>query len=137
MHTADLQDRAGAQLLLELVKDVFPRMQRLWADNGYTGSLRDWVKEQLGWTVDIVRHAPRPRGMWVFPGQEVDWSVFERARGFRHLPRRWVVERTIAWIGRNRRMSKDYEYLAATSEALVYLAMSRLMLKRLAKMEAA
>jgi transposase len=75
--------------------------------------------------------------MWVFPGQEVDWSVFERPRGLRHLPRRWVVERTIAWIGRNRRMSKDYEYLTATSEALVYLAMSRLMLKRLAKMKEA
>ena len=137
VHTADLQDRAGAKLLLELVKGVFPRMQRLWADNGYTGPLRDWVKEQLGWTVDIVRHAPRPRGMWVFPGQEVDWSVFKRPRGFRHLPRRWVVERTIAWIGRNRRMSKDYEYLTATSESFVYLAMSRVMLRRLAKMEAA
>jgi transposase len=137
VHTADLQDRAGAKLLLDPIKGVFPRMQRLWADTGYTGPLGDWVNEQLGWTIEIVRHAPRPRGMWVFPGQEVDWSLLERPRGFRHLARRWVVERTIAWIGRNRRMSKDYEYLTASSEAMVYLAMSRLMLRRLAKMDAA
>jgi putative transposase len=63
----------------------------------------------------------------------VDWSLFQRPRGFRHLPKRWIVERTIAWIGRNRRMSKDYEFLPATSEAMVYLAMTRVMLKRLAK----
>ncbi len=71
--------------------------------------------------------------MWVFPGQEVDPTVFQRPRGFRHLPRRRVVERTIAWIGRNRRMSKDYEALPATGKAMVYLAMVRVMLRRLAK----
>jgi len=63
-------------------------------------------------------------------------AVFERPRGFRHLPRRWVVERTLAWIGRYRRMSKDYEYLPSSSEAMVYLTMLRLMLTRLAKQNA-
>ncbi len=60
-------------------------------------------------------------------------ALFERPRGFRHVPRRWVVERTFAWIGRNRRMSKDYEYVPATSEAWMYLSMLRVMLKRLAR----
>jgi len=71
--------------------------------------------------------------MWVFPGEEIDDSLFQRPKGFRHLPRRWVVERTFGWIGRYRRMSKDYEYLTSSSEAMVYLTMLRLMLKRLAK----
>ncbi len=60
-------------------------------------------------------------------------AAIARPRGFRHLPRRWVVERTLAWIGRYRRMSKDYEYLTSSSEAMVYLSMLRLMLTRLAK----
>jgi len=74
--------------------------------------------------------------MWVWPGMEITpelLAAFERPRGFRHLPRRWVVERTLAWIGRYRRMSKDYEYLTSSSEAMVYLTMLRLMLTRLAK----
>lgn len=133
VHAADMQDREGAKHLLEPVKGLFPRLQKLWADQGYTGPIGAWIAEQLGWTVEIVKHTPRPRGMWVFPGQEVDPTVFQRPRGFRHLPRRWVVERTIAWIGRNRRMSKDYEALPATGEAMVYLAMIRVMLRRLAK----
>ena len=66
-------------------------------------------------------------------GEEIDESLFERPKGFRHLPRRWVVERTLAWIGRYRRMSKDYEYLTSSSEAMVYLTMLRLMLTSLAK----
>jgi transposase len=133
VHAANIQDRAGAKLLLEPVKGLFPRLEKLWADQGYSGPIQEWIKEQLGWTVEIVKHTPRPRGIWVFPGQEVDWSTFQRPRGFRHLPRRWIIERTIAWIGRNRRMSKDYEFLPATSEAFVYLAMIRVMLRRLAK----
>jgi transposase len=65
-----------------------------------------------------------------------DWSLLERPKGFRHLPRRWVVERTIAWIGRYRRMSKDYEFLPASNEAMVYLTMIRVLLGRLAKPQA-
>lgn len=93
VHAADMQDREGAKHLLEPVKGLFPRLQKLWADQGYTGPIGAWITEQLGWTVEIVKHTPRPRGMWVFPGQEVDPTVFQRPRGFRHLPRRWVVER--------------------------------------------
>jgi putative transposase len=136
VHSAKLQDREGVPLLLEPVKGQFPRIEKVWVDNAYTGSGRIWIKEHMGWEVEVVSHPPRPRGMWVFPGEEIDYSLFERPKGFRHLPRRWVVERTLAWIGRYRRMSKDYEYLTSSSEAMVYLTMLRLMLTRLAKQNA-
>lgn len=144
VHPASLQDRAGAKLVLVGMDEAFPRIQQLWADQGYTGKVRMWIKATLGWEVTIVRHRPRPRGKWVphsTTGDLSDWTTvyftYERLplerTGFRGvLPRRWVVERTIAWIGRNRRMSKDYEYCPATSEAWVYLSMVRVMLKRLA-----
>ena len=64
---------------------------------------------------------------------EVDWEKLLPPKGFQVQPRRWVVERTFSWIGRNRRMSKDYERLPASSEAFIYVAMSRLMVKRLAR----
>jgi transposase len=70
---------------------------------------------------------------WAKEGVSVDWQRLLPPKGFVVLPRRWVVERTIAWIDHNRRMSKDYERLAATSEAFIYVAMSRLMLRRLAR----
>jgi putative transposase len=133
VHRADIQDREGVPLLLEPVQGQFPRMEKVWVDNGYTGTGRIWIKEHMGWEVEVVSHPRRPRGMWVFPGEEIDYSLFERPKGFRHLPRRWVVERTLAWIGRYRRMSKDYEYLTSSSEAMVYLTMLRLMLRRLAR----
>jgi putative transposase len=136
VHSAKLQDREGVPLLLEQVKGHFPRMEKVWVDNGYTGTGRNWIKEHMGWEVEVVSHPRRPRGMWVWPGMEITpemLAAFERPRGFRHLPRRWVVERTLAWIGRYRRMSKDYEYLTSSSEAMVYLTMLRLMLTRLAK----
>src|SRR5215471_5863449 len=90
----------------------------------------------MGWEVEVVRHAPRPRGMWVWPGMQITeemLAAITRPKGFRHLPRRWVVERTLAWIGRNRRMSKDYEYLPSSSESMVQRTMIRLRLKRLAR----
>lgn len=136
VHSAKLQDREGVPLLLEPVKGHFPRIEKVWVDNGYTGTGRTWIKEHMGWEVEVVSHPRRPRGMWVWPGMEITpdmLAAFERPRGFRHLPRRWVVERTLAWIGRYRRMSKDYEYLTSSSEAMVYLSMLRLMLTRLAK----
>jgi putative transposase len=98
-----------------------------------SGRKRHILVDTLGLLLKVVRHAPQPRGMWVFPGQEVDWRLFARPKGFRPLPRRWVVERTFAWIGRYRRLSKDYEFLPASSEAMVYLTMIRLLLARLAK----
>ena len=70
---------------------------------------------------------------WAKEGKEVDWQRLMPPRGFKVLPRRWVVERTFAWISHNRRMAKDYERLCATSEALIYVAMMRLMVRRLAR----
>jgi putative transposase len=136
IHAADLQDREGVGLLLEPIKGVFPRLKKVWVDQGYTGKGREWIEQEMGWEVEVVRHAPRPRGMWVWPGMEITEEMvaaFRRPKGFRHLPRRWVVERTLAWIGRNRRMSKDYEYLPSSSESMVQLTMIRLMVKRLAR----
>ncbi len=140
VHVANLQDRESVPLLLEPIKGVFPRMKKVWVDSGYTGKGREWIAEQMGWEVEVVRHPWRSRGEWVPHGDLSDvstvWFTYERIklspRGFRHLPRRWVVERTFAWIGRYRRMSKDYEYLPSSSESMVDLTMIRLMVRRLA-----
>ncbi len=135
VHVANLQDREGVLVLLEPIKGVFPRLKKVWVDSAYTGKGWEWIEEQMQWEVEVVRHAPRPRGMWVWPGMEITeemLAVFKRPKGFRHLPRRWVVERTFAWIGRYRRMSKDYEYLPSSSESMVQLTMIRLMVRRLA-----
>jgi transposase len=80
-----------------------------------------------------VHHSDDGRGSEPKEGKEVDWQRLMPPRGFRVLPRRWVVERTFAWISHNRRMSKDYERLCATGEAFVYAAMTRLMVRRLAR----
>jgi len=126
VHEANIADRDGARLLLAKVGDRLPRMERVWADGGYNGKIGEWIKERLGWTLEIVK--PPRRWVRVPPGEEPPpWP------GFTVLPRRWVIERTIAWILRNRRMSRDYEFLGRTTEALVYVAMIRLMLSRLAR----
>jgi putative transposase len=70
---------------------------------------------------------------WAKEGRKVDWQRLMPPRGFRVLPRRWVVERTFSWLSQNRRMSKDYEKLTATAEAFIYAAMTRLMVRRLAR----
>jgi transposase len=132
VHPANLQDREGAKLVLAASTALFPRIEKLWADQASTGPLADWIKETLGWTLELLTHPAPVRGVWASPDQVIDWAALRGPRGFRHMPRRWVVERTIAWIGRNRRMSKDDEYLPATGEAWVYLSMVRVMLKRLA-----
>jgi transposase len=128
VHPADIQDRAGAQWLLLNLQSSLPRLELIWADNAYLGPLQTWVWKTFGWRLEIVQR-PGGRGGWIKENQEPP----TRTPGFQVLLRRWVVERTIAWIGRNRRMSKDYEYLPATSETWVYLSMVRLMLKRLAR----
>ena len=112
VHSAKLQDRDGVKLLLFKIRHTFPKLKIVWADGGYAGKLEDWVKRFFNWTLDIVRKR-------------------EDAKGFELLPKRWIVERTFAWIGRYRRLSKDYECSVKTSEAMIYLAMIRLMLKRL------
>ncbi len=136
VHIASREYREGVKLLLEPIKGVFPRLKKVWVDSAYTGKGREWIEQEMGWEVEVVRHPWRPRGMWVWPGMEITEEMLAailRPKGFRHLPRRWVVERTLAWIGRHRRMSKDYEYLPSSSESMVQLTMIRVMLKRLAR----
>jgi putative transposase len=130
VHAANLQDRESVNLLLEPVKGQFPRMEKVWVDQGYSGKGKTWIETQMAWTVEVVERSPR-RG-WIMT-QDQGLVRVSLPKTFEHLPRRWVVERTFAWIGRYRRMSKDYEYLTSSSEAMVYLSMLRLMLTRLAK----
>jgi putative transposase len=114
--SADLQDRDGAKLLLEdLVehKELIQRLKLIWADGGYRGTLVAWVEETFGWKLEIIE---KPEGQI----------------GFQVLPRRWVVERTFAWLVHQRRLARDYERLPETSEAFIYIAMIRLMVRRLA-----
>ena len=116
VHTANIQDRDGAKLLLAQAKGFFPRLQRIWADGGYAGKLIGWVQETCGWVLEIIKRS-------------------DVVKGFKLLPRRWVVERTFGWLGRYRRLSKDYERQPESSEAMVYWAMIRLMVRRLARQQ--
>ena len=120
------------------------RLRHLCLDAGYRGEDKgaDWVRKALGWSVDLVERPKKPAPEevlmrwareWAKEGVTLDWQKFMPQQGFVVLPRRWVVERTIAWIDQQRRMSKDYERLCASSEALVYAAMIRLMTRRLAR----
>jgi putative transposase len=144
VHSAKVMDYEGIKTLLEGADRAFPRLSHLWVDAGYRGEGKgaDWVRKTLGWSVDLVERPKKPAPEevlmawareWAKEGVSVDWQRLLPPKGFQVLPRRWVVERTIAWIDHNRRMSKDYERLAATSEAFIYVAMSRLMLRRLAR----
>jgi putative transposase len=140
VHTADLQERATVPRLLGGADREFPRLDKVWLDQGYTGSGRAWIERELGWTVDVVQHPPRARGEWVPLGTGSDPRPFEWRRlppertGFRGpLPRRWVVERTFGWLMHSRRFARDYERLPDTDQAFIYVAMTRLMLRRLAR----
>jgi putative transposase len=128
VHPADLQDRATAPWLLRSLQPNLPRLQLIWADSAYLGPLQRHIWETLGWRLQVVEHPGGGRGQWLRADQELP----VRQPGFHPAPHRWIVERTIAWIGRNRRMSKEYDFLPTSSEAWIYLSMIRLMLKRLA-----
>ncbi len=141
VHTADLQDRAAVPLVLgDATKEVL-RLEHLWVDQD-TGAGKTWIEDQLGWSIEVVKHPPKARGEWQ-PRSDLDdlsnvWFEWvrlspepKRYRGT--LPRRWVAERTIGWLSQSRRMSKDYERLCESSQAMIYAVMSRLMLRRLAR----
>jgi putative transposase len=144
VHSAKIMDYEGIKALLERAGEQFLRLSHLWLDAGYRGEDKgkDWVEKTLGWSVELVERPRKPAPDEVLmswaeelakEGKKVDWQKLIPPQGFQVLPRRWVVERSFAWIGHNRRMSKDYERRCASSEAFVYAAMSRLMLRRLAR----
>jgi putative transposase len=112
VSAADMDERDGAKSLLCDVANRFPRLSKIWADSGYTGPFGEWVKKQFGIEVEIIKRT-------------------DDLKGFKIVPRRWVVERTFGWFGRFRRLSKDYELLPEHSESMIYLAMMQLMLRRL------
>src|ERR671912_2082615 len=141
VHSAKVPDQDGIKLLLKGVGDSLPRLSHLWVDAGYQGRGKEWAENVLGLSVEVVHRTPKPTPEkvamkwaeeWSKVGWEIDWQKLLPRRGFEVLPRRWVVERTFAWLSQNRMMSMDYERLCATAEAFVYVAMTRLMVRRLA-----
>ena len=115
VHSAGMQDRDGAALVLDRIRTRFPWLELVWADAGYDArQVKAAVDKVPVLQMEIVRRTPDQKG-------------------FQVQPRRWVVERTFSWFGRNRRLAKDYENLADTVVAVVALASIRLALKRLAR----
>ena len=113
---ANVQDRDGARPLLQAVIQRFSTLRKIWADSGYAGALVQWFQEQVGprdWVLEIVRR-------------------LEGVSGFHILPKRWIVERTLGWLVKSRRLARDYETAPQSSESMIYLTLIRLMLKRLA-----
>ena len=111
VHSANVQDRDGAKHLLTYIAEWLPRVHTVVADGGYAGRLVRWVRETFGWTLTVSKRTPD-------------------MVGFEVLPTRWVVERTFAWLGNYRRLSKEYEGRTEVSKTFVYIAMIHLMLRR-------
>jgi putative transposase len=142
VHSAKVPDQDGLKLLLDSARTAVSGLQHLWLDAGYEGRGKRWAQEVLGLSVEIVRKPAKPvpekvamiwAEEWAKEGKKIDWQKLMPPRGFKVLPRRWVVERTFSWLDQNRRMSKDYERPCATAEAFIYVAMTRLMVRRLAR----
>ncbi len=116
VHRANMPDRDGAAFVLEDVHATFPRLEKIWADQGYNGGLSDEIYERDHIVLEVVG---KPAGQ----------------KGFVVVPRRWVVERTFAWLSKYRRLSKDYEHRVEYSEAWVYIASISRMLHTIAPNE--
>ena len=114
VHEASIQDRDGAKLVFWPALQTMSLLVLIWADGGYTGKLIDWVKHHCGWTLEIVKRS-------------------DDMKGFHLLPHRWIVERTFAWWEDYRLLAKEYDYSPESSQANIYLAMTHLMLRRLAR----
>ena len=117
VHPANIQDRDGAKMLLRLLTERFGWLKLIWADGGYAGKLVEWVhslRRKRRIRLDIVRRS-------------------EDTKGFKVLPKRWIVERTFGWLSKYRRMSRDYETTTESSVAMIHIAMTRLMLNRAAR----
>lgn len=109
---ASVQDRDGAKLVFEKARLRFPRLIKVWADGAYTGPLIDWLRQLCGWVLEIIQRS-------------------DQANGFEILPKRWIVERSLAWLTRHRRLVRDFEQLPSTTESWAYIANIHLMLNRL------
>ncbi len=115
VHAADRQDRDGAPKLLRSIRHASPWLRHIFADGSYAGPKLKGVLEKIGcWTLEIVKRS-------------------DAALGFEVLPRRWVIERTFAWLGRCRRLAKDWETTLASAEAWLLIAHIRLITRRLAR----
>ena len=115
VHEADRQDRDGAPLVLATARDLYPWLRHVFADGGYRGTKLTAALDKLGrWTIEIVKRSAT-------------------ATGFVVLPRRWVVERTFAWLNRNRRLAKDFEATLESALAWLFLASVKLLMRRLGR----
>ncbi len=112
VSTACVQDRDGAKLLLRKLSGSCKKLRKIWVDGGYRGQLLTWVRKKFRFCLEVVLRS-------------------DKQNGFVLLPKRWIVERTFAWLNNHRRLSKDYERFTKTSETMLQLAMIRLMLRRL------
>jgi putative transposase len=115
---ASVQDRDGAMSLLDVLRHHCSRLRVIWADQAYAGELIAWVWGLRPWRRVRLEMVKRPEG----------------SKGFLLLPKRWIVERTFAWLGRDRRLSKDDEYVTQTSETMIRVAMIHLRVRRLARL---
>ena len=116
IHTADIQDRDGAPLVLAAIVKRFPWLRHVFADGGYAGDkLKDALRRISKWTIGIVKRS-------------------DTAKGFKVLPRRWVVERTLAWLNRNRRLAKEFEQKIAYATAWLFIASIQLFTRRIARL---
>jgi putative transposase len=111
VHAGDIQDRDGVEIVLGQIAGRFSRLKKLWADGGYAGDLVEYVKRWYGRAIEIVKRSDLKK--------------------FVVLPKRWIVERTFAWLSKYRRLSKDYETRPQSSESMIRLAMINLMVHRL------
>jgi transposase len=115
VHPADMQDRDGAPLVIAAIHDLFPWLRHVFADSAYAGDkLLNTLRKFGNWTIEIVRR-------------------MADTIGFEVLPRRWVVERSLAWLNRNRRLAKDFEGTIASAKAWLYLASVQLLIRRVAR----
>ena len=112
VHSAGIQDRDGAIYVFDDINNDYPELAKIWADQGYTGELGDYILDKYKIDLEVVEKAPDQQGFVV-------------------LPRRWVVERSLAWLNRYRRLSKDYEHRVEYSEAWVYVSSISRMLRKL------
>ena len=114
VHSAGIQDRDGAKLVFRKIRKYFAKLKLIWADGAYAGKLVLWVNRYHSRTLQIVKRT-------------------DKLKGFKVVPKRWIVERTFSWLYKYRRLRADYEYRTDTSEAMIHVAMIHIMTRRLSK----